>query len=414
MHAHQLSALKHRQFLKYWLGSFASVGATQLQVMGLGWLVYELSGSSLTLGYLGAAAGLPAILASLFGGALADHIDKRLLLITTSLLTAALLGLLALLDWLETVAVWHVIAVTGSISVITGFDWPARQAIFPALIEREDMMSAVALTTIIWQATRMTMPALGGIVIALGDTWMLFVLCSLGFLLMFFVMLTLRVRAGGAGARQPALRQIADGVRFILASDIFLILIGLSWAMFFFATSWMQLMPAFADMLNTDEEGYGYLLSVVGVGAVTGTFLSGFLHRSRRLGMAMLLSALVYSAFVYLFALIAWSGAPHAFPAALGCLFTAAVFSSLFMITSTTVLQLAVPDGLRGRVMGFHAITYNLLPLGGLFAGAIANVSNPALAISITTSVFVGLLLRALLTRAGVRSIDGRALVEKA
>ena len=107
---HQFTALRHRQFLKFWLGSFTSVGATQLQVMGLGWLVYELSNSSLALGYLGAAAGLPAIVTTLFGGALADQIDKRRLLIVTSALTATLLALLAYLDWAGVVQVWHVIA----------------------------------------------------------------------------------------------------------------------------------------------------------------------------------------------------------------------------------------------------------------------------------------------------------------
>ena len=142
MQSNQFSALRHPQFLKYWLGSFTSVGATQLQVMGLGWLVYELSASSLVLGYLGAAAGFPAMLTSLFGGVLADRFDKRWLLIITSLLTAALLGLLAWLDYTELVQVWHVIAIAAAISVVTGFDWPSRQAIFPALIERDDMMSA--------------------------------------------------------------------------------------------------------------------------------------------------------------------------------------------------------------------------------------------------------------------------------
>ena len=138
--------------------------------MGLGWLIYELSGSSLALGYLGAAAGFPALLTTLFGGALADRINKRHLLMVTSALTALLLALLAFLDFAEIVEVWHVIAIAGAISLVTGFDWPVRQAIFPELIDREDMMSAVSLTTVIWQATRMVMPALGGIIIAVSDT----------------------------------------------------------------------------------------------------------------------------------------------------------------------------------------------------------------------------------------------------
>jgi MFS family permease len=412
--AHQFTALRHKQFLKFWLGSFTSVGATQLQVMGLGWLVYELSGSSLALGYLGAAAGLPAIITTLFGGALADRIDKRMLLIVTSVLTAVLLALLAYLDWAGIVQVWQVIAIAGAISVITGFDWPARQSIFPSLIDREDMMSAVVLTTVIWQATRMVMPALGGLIIALSDTWLLFTFCSAGFFLMFLILLDLEVApSSSAASQQSTVNQIVEGIRFIITDRNFLILISLSYAVFFFASSYIPMMPAFADMLKVDEKGYGYLLSITGVGSVVGTVISGSLQNSHRLGLAMLLSALTFCVFIYLFALVCWLGLSGAFYFALGILFSASIFSSIFMITTTTVLQLEVPDRLRGRVMGFHGISYNLFPLGALLVGAIANVSNPSLGISVSTTIFVGYLLWVLITQPGIRKIDGKALIEK-
>ena len=397
------------------MGSFTSVGATQLQIMGLGWLVYELSSSSLSLGYLGAAAGLPAIVTTLFGGALADQIDKRMLLIVTSVLIAVLLALLAYLDWAGIVQVWQVIAIAGAISIITGFDWPARQSIFPSLIERKDMMSAVALTTVIWQATRMVMPALGGLIIAISDTWLLFAFCSAGFFLMFLILLTLKVAPSSNAATQQSTRsQIVEGIRFIMTNRNFLILISLSYAVFFFASSYMPLMPAFADMLNVDEKGYGYLLSITGVGAVIGTVISGPLQKSPRLGLAMLLSALIFCVFVYLFALVCWLGIAGAFYFALGILFSASIFSSIFMVTTTTILQLEVPEQLRGRVMGFHGISYSLFPLGALLVGTIANESNPSVGISISTTIFVAYLLWVLVTQPGTRKIDGRALTEKA
>ena len=414
MLAHQLTALRHKQFLKYWLGSFTSVGATQLQIMGLGWLVYALSDSSLMLGYLGAAAGLPAIVTTLFGGALADQIDKRMLLIVTSVLTAVLLALLAYLDWAETVQVWHVIAIVAMISVITGFDWPARQAIFPSLIDREDMMSAVALTTVIWQATRMVMPALGGLIIAISDTWLLFAFCSAGFFLMFLILLDLKVAPSPAPSQQSTVSQIVEGIRFIITDRNFLILISLSYAVFFFASSYIPQMPAFAGMLNIDEKGYGYLLSITGVGAVVGTVISGTLQGSHRLGLAMLLSGLTFCGFIYLFALVCWLGVPGAFYFALGILFSASIFSSIFMITTTTVLQLEVPDRLRGRVMGFHGISYNLFPLGALLVGVIADVSNPSVGITVSTTIFVVYAFWVLITQPGIRKLDGKALTEKA
>lgn len=406
----QLSALRHPQFFRYWLGSFTSVGATQLQVMGLGWLIYELSNSSLTLGYLGAAAGIPATVITLFGGALADRLDKRLVLIVTSLLTAGLLGVLALLDYLELAEVWHVLLITAAISVVTGFDWPVRQSIFPAFIERDDMMSAVALTTFLWQATRMVMPAMGGIMIAVADTWLLFACCSAGFFFMFLVLLTLRVNASVPAPRHSTLQQIRQGFRYILQQRLFLVLILLSYALSFFASSYMQLMPAFADMLAVDETGFGYLLSIGGIGAVLGTVIAGTLQHSIHLGRVMILAALVFLVFLYVFAWVAWAGYTGSFAMALAAIFAAAVFYSIFMVTSTGVLQLEVPDELRGRVMGFHAITYNLMPLGALFSGAIASWSNPSAAIAVSTSIVALFVLWIWLKEAEVTTINGGQL----
>ncbi|MBO6656581.1 MAG: MFS transporter [Pseudomonadales bacterium] len=410
VNAEQFKALRHKQFRNYWLGSFTSVGATQLQVMGLAWLVYELSESALMLGYLGAAMGFPAVLTTLFGGALADRVNKRRLLEATSILTFLLLALLSWLDWSGQVTAWHAIAIAAGISIITGFDWPARQAIFPALIEREDMMSAVALTTVIWQATRMVMPALGGVVIALTDTWVLFMLCSLGFFFMYLVLINLEVKAGPVAAPQSTLQQIREGITFILTTRTFYVLLGLSYAVFFFGMIYMQLMPAFIDMLGVGERGYGYMLSVTGLGAVTGTAISGTLQRSHRLGLSMLLSAATFCLFIYLFAAVSYISFGGAYFVALLIIFAAALFSSVFMVTSTTVLQLEVPDELRGRVMGFHAITYNLAPLGALMGGAIAEVTNPSIAVSIMISLLLCLILWILVTQESIRKIDGQLL----
>jgi len=231
---------------------------------------------------------------------------------------------------------------------------------------------------------------------------------------MFLILLTLKVAPSAAASQQSTRSQIVEGIRFIMTNRNFLILISLSYAVFFFASSYMPLMPAFADMLNVDEKGYGYLLSITGVGAVIGTVISGSLQKSPRLGLAMLLSALIFCVFVFLFALVCWLGIAGAFYFALGILFSASIFSSIFMVTTTTILQLEVPEHLRGRVMGFHGISYSLFPLGALLVGTIANVSNPSVGISISTTIFVAYLLWVSVTQPGIRKIDGRALTEKA
>ena len=122
------------------------------------------------LGLLGMAASVPAIIMAFFGGVLADRIDRRRLLMATSASISALLLLLAFLDYTGHLALGHVLVIAALIGLLTGIDWPARQAIFPALIQRSQMMSAVTLNSILWQDTRMTMPALGGVIITIGGT----------------------------------------------------------------------------------------------------------------------------------------------------------------------------------------------------------------------------------------------------
>ncbi|MBD3647828.1 MAG: MFS transporter [Pseudomonadales bacterium] len=405
----RLSALRHPQYLRYWLGSFASVGATQLQVMGQGWLLYELTGSALMLGYLGAAASVPAIVMTLFGGVLADRLDKKRVLMTTSLVVAVLLALLAGLDFTEAVSPWHVIAIAGVISFVSGFDWPTRQALFPYLIERDDMMSAVALNSIIWQSCRMVMPALGGLVIAFADTWVVFALCAAGFFTMFIVIGTLSVSLPAIKSALSTVGQIAEGLGFILGNRLFLVLISLSYAGMFFGTAHMQLMPAFSKLLGAGETGYGYLISATGVGSVIGTIVVGAFQDSRRLGHIILGAAALSGASVYCFC-AASSLLNHldaGYYVALATVFMASMFSSIFMICSMTVLQLKVPDGLRGRVMGFHGITYSLMPLGGLLAGTIAALTSTPTAIAISISFYLLIIAGVTVTQRDIRRIDG-------
>ena len=228
--------------------------------------------------------------------------------------------------------------------------------------------------------------------------------------MMFLVLLTIKVQSAVVRSQHSTLDQISEGLRFILHSAEFMILITLSYAICFFATSYIQLMPAFADMLSANEKEFGYMLSVGGIGAVVGTIISSNLQKSRRLGRVMLYSAIIYCLFVYLFAVICLLEWPYAYLAALTMIFLSGTFNSIFMITSTGILQLEVPDQLRGRVMGLHAITYNMLPLGALFTGAIASFSNPSIALAISTSVVLLYLLWILLKRGDISGIDGKKL----
>ncbi len=391
-------------YRRWWTASFCSVGATQLVTLGMGWLVYQLSGSAMDLGILGAAAAIPNVAVSLFGGALADRFDQRRILILTTALFAGLLLLLALLDYTGVVRVWQVWLIAGLIALIQGIDWPARQSLYPHLIERDSMLSAVALNSFLWQSTRMLMPALGGLLIAIADTWLIFKLAAVGFLYMLYVIVGLRVELP-IERSESTLRQVATGIRFILETPVFKWLIALSFSTMFFVWAYMQLMPAYADLLGAGETGYGMLLSATGLGSVLGTLLIGAFPAGKRLGTVILggalLSALVMYGFAAMLLVPSYYGA-------LGFATLGSACSAAFMINALTVLQLEVPDKLRGRVMGIHAMTYSMMPLGGLVLGAMTDRIGATAALSASVSAFLLILLIVSLTQPVLHRLDGR------
>ena len=380
----RFDALASATYRRFWLGSIASVGSTQLYFIAMAWLVFELSNSPLDLGLLGAATAVPNILATLIGGLVADRVNRRTILILTTGISTVLMLLLAALDATGFVRVWHVLLISGLLGLVQGFDFPARSSIFPSLIEPKQMLSAVALNSILWQGSRMIFPAIGGILIALTDTSLIFVLCGLGFITMLMVLCWLEV-VQVIQTKADTWYEFKEGLRFVLHHRLFLTLILLTWISMFFGTSYIQIMPIFADILQSGERGYGLLISATGVGSVAGNLFISRFQQSRRLGLMMLSCAALAPFSLIGFSLVAGTLANVAGAFWLASLFAVmtAAFSSVFLVSSMTVLQIKVPDKLRGRVMGIHSITWSMIALGGLMAGALASKFSAPVAVVI-------------------------------
>ena len=160
-----LTALVHRDFRLYWSGHAVAVAGQQMAIVTQMWLIFDLTGSALQLGLLGLARAVPGIIMNLVGGVLADKLDQRKLLIGASTLTAALFATLATLTFSGTVEVWHVLAVVFGTGACEAFMQPSRQALFPNLIDRQHMMSAVGLNSAVHPGTRMFAPIIAGVLI---------------------------------------------------------------------------------------------------------------------------------------------------------------------------------------------------------------------------------------------------------
>ncbi|MDA1258442.1 MAG: MFS transporter [Chloroflexi bacterium] len=411
------SALAASSYRRFWLGSLASVGATQLLIIGQGVLVFDISDSEFLLGLAGAMTGIATIVVTLFGGVVADRVNKRILLTITSLIVSGLLLLLGSLDVTEVVEVWHVVVIAGIVGVVSGFDFPARLSLFPLLIDnRSQMMSAVALNSILWQATRIIMPAIGGFAIALVGTYSIFYAGSVGFFTMAVMMFTIHPDEGERGASRNVLRELWGGIQYIGENRLFAVLIPLTYFNHFFGLSYMQLIPVFSDAYGAqDNEALGFLFMSAGIGAVIGTIGTGNLRAALPAGRLMLVSS--GSTALMILAFAAWThfgpdpsgnANPIISPLFFGSaalIMVASVFNSVFLITSMTILQLLVPANLRGRVMGIHAMTFSFIAVGGLFAGGLAQLVNASFAVGLSALVLLSAVLFVAATQPIVRTL---------
>ena len=375
-------AMRYPQYRAYWFGTLASVCGFQMLIFAQGWLTFELTGSPLYLGYVAVASALPSIALNLFGGVFADRLDKRKLIFFTQILTAAIIFTLAFLTLFELVRVEHILALAFAAGAVNAFDQPARQALYPHLIDRRVIMSAVALNSAIWQGTRIVAPAVAGIIIGLIGTATAMFVAGAGFVVMAIVILTLRVPRIEAGSTGGALGALWEGLKFIGGSSIFSFLIAMTFFNSFFGMAYITMMPAIAvDVLKVGADGQGLLMTVGGVGALGVTMLLSSAGNFHRKGLLIIGGGVAFGLSIVAFALT--SRFVGSYPLALALMFVMGTSSSTYMISIMSSLQLLVPDRMRGRVMGFYGMTWSIMPLGGMQAGAIATFVGVPVAIAI-------------------------------
>ena len=374
-------ALRYTAYRAYWFGLLASVSGFQMFRVGQGWLIYEITGNPWSLGLVGAANAIPGIFFNLFGGVFADRLDKRRLIMFTQLTTGSLVFLLATLPLLDVVEAWHVLVVAFLAGGVEAFDNPARQALYPHLIDRKAMISAVAMNSVIWQGTRIIAPAIAGILIDLINTQSALYISGIGFEVLAVVMGRLKNPGIPRGALGNPLQDIKEGLKFIKVHSVFSFLISMTFFNSFFGMAYVMLMPIFAvDILDVGAKGQGLLLGMSGAGALVNTLYIGARGSVPQRGLAIIAGAVLFGLAVAAFALTAeYVGS---LSLAMGLMFIMGIFNSLYMISIQSSLQIMVPDRMRGRVMGFYGMTWSIMPLGGLQASALTSIWNAPIAIA--------------------------------
>ena len=382
-------ALRHRNFRLYWLGFVTSVSGMQMFLVIQAWLVYDLTGSALQLGLVAFARAIPAVVLGLAGGVVADKVDQRHLLMTTTAGVATIYLVLGMLTLAGVVQVWHILASVFLIGGLQAFDQPSRQAIFPNLIDRKDMMSAVALNSTIHPGTRIFAPLAAGLLIdhlgipRQGAAVAIFIVAGT-YATFSYMMFRVHLLPVERAHSNSGFQDLRNGISYILMSPVFRLLILTSFVNAFFGMSHVTLMPIFANNLLGGASGsaISLLFSVAGLGGLMGAVIGGSLGAMRQKGWLIIGGASTYGILLVSFAFAPW------YSLALVMEWLASICLQLFAVTAQSTLHNLVPDEFRGRVMGVWGMTHSVMqPMGGMTMGSAASKIAVSLVVAIGGSV---------------------------
>ncbi|MGH2449060.1 MAG: MFS transporter, partial [Chloroflexota bacterium] len=275
-----LPALQSRDFRLFWFGQALSLIGTWVQSVAQQWLVLKLTGSAFDLGLVTTAQFTPMLILSLVGGAVADRMPKRNLLLATQVASALLAVLLGTLVRTGQVRYWEVVVIAMMLGTVNAFYTPARQAFLPELVPRDALLNAVALNSAIFNAARVVGPAIGGILIATIGLSLNFYINAVSFVAVLGSLLLIHPRPRAAASGENLRKNVAEGLRYILDTPVVYTILALIGVASLFGLNFTTLMPLFANyVLHVGSSGYGFLMAAMGVGSLTSAILLAFFNR---------------------------------------------------------------------------------------------------------------------------------------
>lgn len=367
-------ALTHRNFRIVWFAALGSTIGTWMQNFAQSWLVYELTQSNFYKGIDDFLAQLPIILFMLIGGVIADRHDRRKLLTGSQYVQAFSAFVLAALLYWQKVEIWHIFA----LSFITGcgqaFGGPAYQSMLPSLVPRRDLPNAIALNSTQFNLSRVLGPTVGNIVLVAIGAAACFALNGLSFFIVVIALASLQLPPHIPPATKRAIGQdLKTGLSYMANNRLMLTLTVLVFISTFLVMPVITLMPAFATNVLTEARWssatrLAMLMACQGTGAIVGALVIGSLGRFRHMGVTLLGVQAMQGLLIAAFAL------SRSFPLSLGLLFVGGMFFMAVFSISFSIVQLSIPDELRGRVVSIYMVALRGgWPLGALVAGFFAD-----------------------------------------
>ena len=349
------SALHYHDFRLVWIGAFTSTTGTWMQTVAQAWVVYSLTGSALLLGLDAFLSTGPMLVFSLFGGVIADRIDRRKIMIASQVLQMTFAFVLALLLFTHRVKIWHIFVLSFLTGSAQSFSGPAYASLLPLLVRREDVANAIAMNSMQFNLARMIGPILGGLALTAWGASACFGLNGLSFVAVIIAYLMIRtpVIVGGS-ERKGMMADMKEGVAFVAGRRGLVLLTFLAFVGTFLGMPIVTFLPVVAKVLfAAGPTAYTYLLSAYGVGSVVGAlFVAASSHLPNKGKIALLLQ-------------LAFAALLIAFGAGACIVGVISLYSSL--------VQLMIGDSMRGRVMSIFMLAFRGgMPLGNLLAGFVA------------------------------------------
>ncbi len=383
-----LSAFRYRNYSLYWISQVTTNVGSWMQIVATGWLVLQITDSPAYLGYNAAFQAFPILFFALVGGVVADRFDRYKLTVAAYVVQIVPDAILAWLVISGNIRVEHVFAYSVVTATINGLSTPARQAFVPRLVPKEALLSAMSLNAIVWQGAAVIGPAVAGMILAgwsLPGSFNINVASDLLSLVAIVLVRVPPLTQDRPVARRGGAR---EGLAYVWRNrHVRALLVSIA-VVTFLSRPYSQLMPAFArDVFQVGPQGLGWLLTVPAIGTVTAGVLLTLVRRAP-LVRVFLLSSIAVTA-----ALLGFC-ATRSFPLALGLLFVVGGGSTTATTAVNTMLQEAIDERLRGRVMSFYmAATWGAWRLGSLPVGIASQAWGAPLGVGAAAALLAILLV---------------------
>ncbi|HWO93159.1 MAG TPA: MFS transporter [Dehalococcoidia bacterium] len=380
------ATLEIPEYRTLWWGMIASFVAMQMNIVARGYLAYDISGSAAALGLVSLAWGLPMLAFSLVGGAVADRMRKRDILIQSQVAMGVLALINAVLVHLGVIEIWHLVVLGLGQGTVFAFNMPARSAIIPEIVGHDRLQNAFALNNAGMNMSRIVGPAVAGGLISIpffGMTGTFYLMAALYVVVLGSLLLLPKGKAPER-VKAPMLEDIAAGFIHIRRNEVLLMLMSMAFVPVLFGMPYQTLMPVFQkDVLHVGSLGLGLLLGATGVGALVGSLFVASLEDGRMRGQIQLVMGLSFGVSLVIFA------AMQSFVLALIAIGLVGLVSSAYMSLNQTMIMSYTEEDYYGRVMSVYMMTFSLMPLSAMPMGLLADSVGAPLTVAGAAALIV-------------------------